>query len=211
MLCNVGAKRQLQTSTADVNCTRWDTVKHIHVRINLTASRISGSVRLPQASGLRTQRSLRYRQAWVLTGFPKHTYGSPKPGINDGYLKRPRSTGTNLRSYRCRCSTSQPEPQWQTNMGMHVCPKHKEQNVPFDKFLASPHFLEQRGITYDSRRVLDLAARLIQTRNDPHNRALHDIRQVCNAVERHAAGPLVDDLNHAETRLGDKVVGVVCG
>lgn len=86
-----------------------------------------------------------------------------------------------------------------------------EQNVPFDQFLASPHLLEQRGVSYDSRRIFNLAARLIQTRNDPHYRTLHDIRQVCNAVKRHAAGPLVDHFNHAEARLGHKVVGVIRG
>ncbi len=84
-------------------------------------------------------------------------------------------------------------------------------NVPFDEFLASAHFLEQGRIANDSCCVLDFAARLIQTRNNPHYRAFHDIRQVCDAVERHATSPLVDHLNHAKPRLGYKVIRVVCG
>lgn len=93
-------------------------------------------------------------------------------------------------------------------MAPHVCVdfNSQEQNVPFNQFLASAHLLEQCGIADDPRRVLDLAARLIQTRNDPHDCAFHDIRQVCDAVERHAARPFVNHLNHAKARLGHKVV-----
>jgi hypothetical protein len=65
----------------------------------------------------------------------------------------------------------------------HVLPNRTEHDLPFDQFLARPHLLEQRRVANDPRGVLDLAARLVQSRNDAHNRAFHDIRQICDAVE----------------------------
>lgn len=79
-------------------------------------------------------------------------------------------------------------------------------DVPFDQFLASPHLLEQRRVSNDPRCVLDLAACFVESRDDADDSAFHDIRQVGNAVERHAARPLVHNLDHAEARLADEVV-----
>jgi hypothetical protein len=87
----------------------------------------------------------------------------------------------------------------------------KEWYVPFDKFLTRPHFLKQYGIANNPRRILNLPARLIQPRNHPHNRALHDICQVRDAIEAHSPCPLVHNFDHAEARLGHEVVAVVRG
>lgn len=87
---------------------------------------------------------------------------------------------------------------------------YSDRNVPFNQLLTRPHFLEQRRVANDSSRVLDLAACLVQARDDADYRALHHVRQIRDAVERHAAGPLIHHLDHAEPRLADKVIGVVC-
>lgn len=129
-------------------------------------------------------------------------------------------TGTSSRSYRCPCFTnvshgpgSQPP-----RVGCIVSKRrerkkkrnYSDRNVPFNQLLTRPHFLEQRRVANDSSRVLDLAARLVQPRDDADYRALHHVRQIRDAVERHAAGPLVHHLDHAEPGLADKVIGVVC-
>lgn len=87
--------------------------------------------------------------------------------------------------------------------------KETTSNVPFDQFLANPHFLEQRRVSDNPRRILDLAACFVEASDDANNRAFHDICQVSNAVERHAARPFVHDLDHTETGLADEIVGVV--
>lgn len=56
-------------------------------------------------------------------------------------------------------------------------------NLPLDQFLTGAHLLKQRRIPNDPRRILDLPARLIQPRNNPHDGPFHDIGQIGDAVE----------------------------
>jgi hypothetical protein len=94
-------------------------------------------------------------------------------------------------------------------MPTSIASRPKAANLPFDEFLASPHFLKQRRIADNPGCVLDLPARFVQPCYDPHDRSLHDVCQVRDAVEAHAPGPLVNHLNHTKPRLADKVVGIV--
>lgn len=84
-----------------------------------------------------------------------------------------------------------------------------ERNLPFDQFLACPHFLEQRWVANNPSRILDLTARLIQSCYDADNRSLHNVGQVGDTIKGHAASPLVHDLDHAKAGLAHKVVRVV--
>jgi hypothetical protein len=184
----------------------WDAAEHIHVRIKPRSFKDDlGCLWVSSASlGLKPSSASNTQSRNTLT---VHQYRHPQIRLKHP----PRSTGTDSRSYRCRYFTRQPTDHDSKQTCMSMFANGREQNVPFDEFLAGPHFLEQGWVADDSCCVLDLAARLIQTRNHPHDGAFHDIRQVCNAVERHAAGPLVDHLNHAEARLGYEVVGIVGG
>jgi hypothetical protein len=89
---------------------------------------------------------------------------------------------------------------------LHMSLRTTDCHLPFDQLLTRPHLLEQRRVSNDPGRVLNLTARLIQSCYNAHNRALHYVCQIRNAVERHATSPLVHYLNHTKPRLADKVV-----
>ena len=84
-------------------------------------------------------------------------------------------------------------------------------DVPFDQFLTGPHFLKQRRVTNNPRRVLDFAARFVEPRNDSDYRAFHDVGQVGDAIEAHPSGPFVHYLDHAEAGLANEIVGIIGG
>lgn len=56
-------------------------------------------------------------------------------------------------------------------------------NVPFDKFLACSHLLEERRISDNPSCVLDFTACLIQTSNNADDCTLHDVRQIRYPIE----------------------------
>lgn len=82
-------------------------------------------------------------------------------------------------------------------------------NVPFNHLLASLHLQKQNRIANDTRRILNLSTRLIQPRNDPHNRSLHNIRQISDAIEAHAPRPFIHNLHHTKSGLTDKIIRIV--
>lgn len=59
-----------------------------------------------------------------------------------------------------------------------------ELTIALDERLRLLHLLEQLGVTNDTRGIAHFAARLVQTRDDAHDRALGNICQVGNVAER---------------------------
>lgn len=88
-------------------------------------------------------------------------------------------------------------------------PETKKVYIPFDKFLACSHLLEERRISDNPSCVLDFTACLIQTSNNADDCTLHDVRQIRYPIEWHTACPLVDDLDHSKAGLADEVIRVI--
>ena len=82
-------------------------------------------------------------------------------------------------------------------------------DIPFDHVLRRLHLRKELRIANDARRVLHLAARLIQPRDDPYNSPLEHIRQIRDPIEAHPARPLVHDFHQPKARPAHEIVGVV--
>ena len=65
---------------------------------------------------------------------------------------------------------------------MRTGPK-KPLTIPLDQVLRLLHLLEQLSVANDTRRIPDLAARLVEARDDPHDRALSHVSEVCDLLE----------------------------
>lgn len=95
-------------------------------------------------------------------------------------------------------------------MRLHVQRRCKN-HIPLDQLLRLLHLRVQRRVAHQLGRILDLATRLVQPRDGAHNRPLHHVRQVRDAVEGHPLGPLIYDLGKPEARLAGEVVRVLAG
>ena len=84
-------------------------------------------------------------------------------------------------------------------------------DVSLDHFLASLHLRKELRITNDAGRILNLSTRLVQSRNNPNNCTLKDIRQICDVLETHTSCPLIHYLHESESRPRYKVVGIIGG
>jgi len=84
-------------------------------------------------------------------------------------------------------------------------------DIPLDHLLACLHLCKQLRVPNNPRCVLNLATRLVQSRDDPDNSALQHIRQISDVLEAHTSSPLVDDFHQAEAGARDEIVGVVGG
>lgn len=67
-------------------------------------------------------------------------------------------------------------------------------DIPSDTLLCHLHLPVQLRITHNSRRVLDLSTRLVQSSDNPHNRPLQHISKISNTIEAHASRPFVHNL-----------------
>lgn len=84
-------------------------------------------------------------------------------------------------------------------------------DVPLDQLLRLLHFRIERWVTHEFRRILDLAASLVEASYNSNDGPFHHVRQVCDAVEGHAPGPLVNNFNEVEPGLASKIIGVLAG
>jgi hypothetical protein len=85
----------------------------------------------------------------------------------------------------------------------------REDHVPPDHLSRRLHLCIQARVTDQSRRTHDLPTRLIQPRDNPHNRPFHDVRQVRDFAKTHAVGPVVHHLYQPKSWSTDKIVRIV--
>ena len=82
--------------------------------------------------------------------------------------------------YKLAANTTKHQGQQCTRGSLHV----ESLTVSFDLHLCFFHFLEQLCVSDDTSRVPHFPTRLVQTRDNPHDRTLRDIRQFSDLLER---------------------------